>query len=89
MESITTTEAGADLAAVIARAQKAPVTLTDADREVAIVLSPSAYADYREIQRRESAGRIMALCRETSGYARAQGLTPELLEKLLADDSAE
>lgn len=64
-------------------AAKAPVALTQNDKEIAVVLSRQ---DYDRLVHRNIAS-FQRFCDETGSRARARGLTDEALARLLADES--
>jgi PHD/YefM family antitoxin component YafN of YafNO toxin-antitoxin module len=80
MEMISSIEASANMAAVIAKAQHAPVMLSDPQGETAVVVSRARY----EFLRGKKVAEIDHLAKISTDYAQNQGLTPELLEALLA-----
>jgi len=83
MKSFTALEAKNRLGQVIDAAQREPVTITRQGRPSVVVLSADEY------QRRQSRAwrNLLAVAEETGRYAREQGLTEEVLDQLLADES--
>lgn len=74
-----------------AEIQPAPLVISDETLEAAIqeqarlraTLSPEAY----EVRRQQSIREFLEITERSSAYAEAQGMTDELLEQLLADES--
>ena len=83
MKSFTALEAKNRLGQVIDAAQREPVTITRQGRPSVVVLSADEY------QRRQSRAwrNLLAVTEETGRHAREQGLTEEVLDQLLADES--
>jgi prevent-host-death family protein len=83
MTTISATEAKQRFAVVIDTAQREPVHIQRHERDVAVVISPQDYEELRRFRVQE----LLRLTERTSAYAEAQGMTDELLEQLLADES--
>ncbi len=83
MQYISTTDARADFAAVIAAAQQEPVVIQRQRKDVAVMISPEDYAKLRKV----NGAKFDDVCRRASEYAKQMGLTEEKLAELLADES--
>ncbi len=82
MKKITATDAKNRLGALIDDAQREPVVIQRQDRDVAVVLSMAEFERMR-------AGNVKAFLdarNELAEEAKANGLTDELLQRLLKDD---
>ncbi|MEO5923418.1 MAG: type II toxin-antitoxin system Phd/YefM family antitoxin [Bryobacteraceae bacterium] len=85
MKTFAATEAKQRFGAVIDAAQREPVVIRRQNRDVAIVLSPEDYERIRKFNTVE----LDKAWDELSRQAQANGLTEEILEEILADDSPE
>ncbi len=83
MQTITASRAKTHFGEFLDRAQRGPVCVTRHDRVVGIMVSAHDY----EGMRRFYADRLIKIMDETAAAAAARGLTPEILEELLADES--
>lgn len=83
MKSFTALEAKNRLGQVIDAAQREPVTITRQGRPSVVMVSAEEY------QRRQSRAwqNLLAVTEETGRYASEHGLTEEVLDQLLADES--
>lgn len=82
MAVVSATHAKQNFAAVIDQAQREPVRIRRHDRDVAVLISPEEYETLRQLRIKE----LIAISEESGRYAEAQGMTDQLLEKLLADE---
>ncbi len=82
MAIVSATHAKQNFAAVIDQAQREPVRIRRHDRDVAVLISSEEYERIRQLRVKE----LMRLGEENSRYAESQGMSDELLEKLLADE---
>lgn len=71
-----------EFSALVAAAQSAPVTIEREDREVAVLVSIDEYERIRENQ----LGPLRELGARISAEAKANGLTEEILGRLLAEN---
>lgn len=85
MRTVAATEAKQRFAAIIDAAQREPIMIQRQNRDVAVVISPEDYERFRAYKVEE----LNRLCEEVGRQAKEAGLTEEILEQLLADDSAE
>ena len=83
MQTITASRAKTHFGEFLDRAQRGPVCVTRHDRVVGIMVSAEDY----EAIRRFHGERLVALMLESADAASKAGMTPELLEELLADES--
>ncbi len=83
MAVVSATHAKQNFAAVIDQAQREPVRIRRHDRDVAVLISPEEFETLRKLRIKE----LIALSEESGRYAESQGMTDELLEELLADES--
>lgn len=81
MPTVSATHAKQNFAAMLDLSQREPVRIQRHDREVAVLLSSQEYEEIRKLRARE----LIRLSDEMGRYAESQGMTDELLEKLLAD----
>jgi prevent-host-death family protein len=70
-------------AEILDRSQQEAVLIRRHARDAAVLTSVEEYEEYRRLKTQE----LMRLCQEISKEAEARGLTEEILERLLADDS--
>jgi len=78
------TEAKQNFGAVLQAAQRAPVGIRSHNRDTAYIISPDDYEKLRQIKIAE----FQAFCEDVAAKAAAKGLTPEILEQMLAETSA-
>ena len=83
MQTFTANEAKTRFGEFLDRAQRSPVGVLKHDRLVGVMVSAQDY----EAMRQFYADRLQKTFEETAAYAAAAGLTPEILERLLADES--
>lgn len=83
MAVVSATHAKQNFAAVIDQAQREPVRIRRHDRDVAVLISTEEFETLRKLRIKE----LIALSEESGRYAESQGMTDELLEELLADES--
>lgn len=83
MKTFTALEAKNRFGQVIDAAQREPVTVTRQGRPSVVILSAEEY------QRRQTRAwrNLLAVMEETGRYATERGLTEEILDRLLADES--
>jgi prevent-host-death family protein len=82
MQTVSATEAKQNFAAILDRVQRGPVLIRRHEREVAVLVSPQDYERIRQLRIAE----LNRIVEENGRYAESQGMTDELLEKLLADE---
>ena len=83
MHTYTANEAKTKFGEFLDRAQREPVQVMRHDRVVAVMVSAQDY----EAMRSFYADRLRRTMDETAAAAQRSGLTPELLDKLLADEN--
>jgi prevent-host-death family protein len=83
MEVVSATYAKQNFAAVLDRAQRNSVIIRRHDRDIAVLISTQDFETLRQLRIKE----LIALTEESGRYAESQGMTDELLEQLLADES--
>ncbi|GAB4061077.1 type II toxin-antitoxin system prevent-host-death family antitoxin [Uliginosibacterium sediminicola] len=83
MQTFSANEAKTRFGEFIDLAQKEPVRVMRRDRVVGVMVSASDY----EAMRTFYADRLQHKLEQSAAYAQAQGLTPEKLAELLADES--
>nr|CAA6823318.1 MAG: Antitoxin [uncultured Thiotrichaceae bacterium] len=83
MQTMTANEAKTHFGEFIDKAQRRPIGVTRRGRLVGIMVSAE---DYEEMQAFH-ASRLIKTAQEMSAEAARNGLTEELLEELLADES--
>lgn len=83
MQYITATDAKQNFAALIDSAQREPVMVRRQNRDAAVVISPQDYEKLRRVQIDE----FQSFRKRVATEAKANGLTPEILEQLLHDES--
>lgn len=83
MQTFTANEAKTRFGEFLDRAQREPVRVMRHDRVVGVMVS----ADDYEAMRAFYADRLRKTLRETAEAATAAGMTEEILEQLLADES--
>lgn len=82
MQTITANEAKTRFGELIDRVQREPVGVTRRNRVVGVMVSAEDYAAMRGFY----ADRLAATLKQTASDAATAGLTPEQLERLLADE---
>lgn len=82
IQTFTANEAKTHFGEFIDRAQRGPVRVTRRHRVVGVLVSAEDY----EAMRAFYADRLQATLIRTGEYASAQGLTPQALAELLADE---
>ena len=83
MQTFTANEAKTQFGQFIDMAQREPVRVVGRDRVVGVMVSAQDYEAMREFY----ANRLQHTLRETAVEAERAGMTPELLEALLRDES--
>lgn len=83
MKTISALEAKNRFGQLIDAAQRQPVTVTKQGRPSVVVMSAQDY----ERRKRRAWQRLLEVIDQTGKHAARQGLTPERLEHLLADES--
>ena len=79
MRSISATDAKQRLAALLDAAQREPVVIRRQNRDVAVIMSAEEYERLRDL----NAAEFQRFCDRVAENAKARGLTPAKLEKLL------
>lgn len=82
MPTVSATYAKQNFAAVLDQSQHEPVLIQRHDRDIAVVVSAEEYERIRRLRAEE----LIRLSNEMGRYAESQGMTDELLAKLLADE---
>jgi prevent-host-death family protein len=82
MPTVSATHAKQNFAAILDQSQREPVRIQRHDRDVAVLVSAEEYEKIHQLRVKE----LLRFTEETSRYAESQGMTEELLEKLLAED---
>ncbi len=83
LQTFTANEAKTQFGQFIDMAQREPVRVVRRDRVVGVMVSAQDYEAMREFY----ANRLQHTLRETAVEAERAGMTPELLEALLRDES--
>jgi prevent-host-death family protein len=83
MLTMTANEAKTHFGELLDKAQRQPVQVTRHDRVVGVMVSAEDY----EAMRRFYAARLIKSMDATGEEAERNGLTPEILDQLLADES--
>lgn len=83
MQTFTANEAKTHFGEFLDIVQREPVRVTRHDRVVGVMVSAEDY----EAMRSFYADRLRKTMDETAGAAEKAGMTPEILEQLLADES--
>lgn len=83
MQTFTANEAKTHFGEFIDTAQRRPVGVTRRGRLVGIMIPPDDYEQMRLFY----ADRLRQTVKQAGEYAQQQGLTDEILEELLADES--
>jgi len=81
MQYFNVTDAKQDFGAVLQAAQRAPVGIRTHNKNAAYVISPEDFEKLRKIKLSE----FQTFCDDIAAKAADNGLTPEILEELLAD----
>jgi prevent-host-death family protein len=81
MTTVSATQAKQRFAALLDAAQREPVRIQRHERDVAVLVSAEEYEEIRKLRVQE----LIRLWNENSLYAQSQGMTDELLERLLDD----
>jgi prevent-host-death family protein len=82
MSTVSATHAKQNFAAMLDQSQREPVRIQRHERDVAVLISAEEYEKIHQLRVQE----LLRFTEETSRYAESQGMTEELLEKLLAED---
>ncbi|MGD0736618.1 MAG: type II toxin-antitoxin system Phd/YefM family antitoxin [Terracidiphilus sp.] len=82
MPTVSATHAKQNFAAVLDQAQREPVRIQRHERDVAVLVSAEEWEKIHKLRVQE----LLRITEENGRYAAAQGMTDELLEKLLADE---
>ena len=82
MEHMSATDAKQTFSLLLEKAQRGPVIITKKDRDVAVMLSMTDYERLRRLNIKE----FQDFRREVARKAKARGLTPAILESILADE---
>jgi prevent-host-death family protein len=83
MQTIFATEAKQKFGALLDLSQREPVAIQRHDRNIAVLISPMDYEELRRFRVQE----LLRITERSGTYAEARGMTDELLEQLLADES--
>lgn len=83
MQYISATDAKQNFGALIDKAQEQPLIIQRQNRDVAAVVSMASYEKLRKLAIAE----MQDLRKEISSYAKSQGLTEEILQDILSEDS--
>jgi len=83
MQTISATEAKQKFGALLDLSQREPVAIQRHDRNIAVLISPMDYEELRRFRVQE----LLRITERSGAYAEARGMTDELLEQLLADES--
>jgi prevent-host-death family protein len=83
MQTISATEAKQKFGALLDLSQREPVAIQRHDRNIAVLISPMDYEELRRFRVQE----LLRITERSGTYAEARGMTDELLEQLLADES--
>jgi prevent-host-death family protein len=82
MPTVSATHAKQNFAAMLDQSQREPVRIQRHDRDVAVLVSADEYEKIHKLRVQE----LLRLTEETGRYAASQGMTDELLQKLLAEE---
>ncbi len=82
MRYVSASEAKQNLGAILDSAQREPVTIRRQKRDVAVILSAQEYARVCTQNRDE----FLRFAERVSQQAKAQGLTKQKLDEILADE---
>ncbi len=83
MQTISATEAKQKFGALLDLSLREPVAIQRHDRNIAVLISPMDYEELRRFRVQE----LLRITERSGTYAEARGMTDELLEQLLADES--
>ena len=83
MKSVTALEAKNRFGEVLEAAQRQPVSITRNGRPSVVVISAESYARRQRMARE----RLRLAMRRAGEYATAQGMSEEVLDQLLSDES--
>ncbi len=83
MQTFTANDAKVNFGAFLDAAQREPVRVTRRNRVVGVMVSAQDY----EAMRAFYTNRLQHTLAEAGAHAAAQGMTPEVLDDLLADES--
>jgi prevent-host-death family protein len=83
MQTFTANEAKTRFGEFLDRAQRTPVGVLKHDRLVGVMVSVQDYESMRAFY----ADRLQKTLEESAAHAQAAGMTPEILDQLLADES--
>ncbi len=83
MQTFTANEAKTHFGEFLDIVQREPVRVTRHDRVVGVMVSAEDYEAMREYY----ANRLLQTIQETADAAEKAGMSPEILEQLLADES--
>jgi PHD/YefM family antitoxin component YafN of YafNO toxin-antitoxin module len=82
MTTVSTDDAGQSLNALLSQLQWGPVRIQSNGQDAAVLISPQDFEALHALRVRE----LMALTEEAGRYAESQGLTDEILERLLSEE---
>jgi len=82
MRTISATKASQNFAAMLDAAQREPVRIQRHARDIAVLVSAEEYETLRKLRAQE----LIRLSDEMGNFAESQGMTDELLQRLLADE---
>jgi prevent-host-death family protein len=82
MTTVSATHAKQNFAAILDQSQREPVRIQRHERDVAVLVSAEEYEQIHKMRVDE----LIRLSEENGRYAESQGMTDELLAKLLADE---
>ena len=83
LKSFTATEAESRFSQLLNTAKRQPVTVTEDGEPSVVVMSALVY----EARRQRAKQRLKETVKRSQAYAVSQGLTEEILDELLADES--
>jgi len=83
MQTMPALEAKNHFGQLIEAAQRQPITVTKQGRPAVVVMSTHEFESYQ----RQSGGRLLSVMDHMQSKAKEQGLTEEVLSKLLGDES--
>lgn len=82
MPTVSATHAKQNFAAMIDAAQREPVRIQRHERDVAVLLSAEEFEQIRKLRAQE----LIRITEQMGRYAESQGMTDDVLAKLLADE---